>query len=137
MVEVMVTAAILGMVALAAAESLRSIYKFTGRTKDARNRDRIVGSLVQNVTENISNLQKSYDPDSKVKEALLSPEKLPMAWDQSKVVSAELCPSCPGRVGFYIEALPSTRGLSRLTVRITHRTLIQGYQDYVYIVSDD
>lgn len=137
LVEILVTAVILGVVAMAAAEGLRVIFRYTAQTKDARNRDRIVVSLLQNVTENISNMQKSYDPDPQIKANLLNPDKLPLAWDQGQVVEAASCPNCAGRVGFFIEALSSTRGISRLTVRITHKSLIKGYQDYVFIVSDD
>jgi type II secretory pathway pseudopilin PulG len=136
-VEILVTSALIIVVIFSVTTSLRMSQNFLSQVRGKRNRDRVVGSTLQNVVENISLFQKNFNVSKDWSDTLLDPQVLPLAWDQNVLTTKAECPSCPGRMGFIIQPLEGSPGLNKLTVRITHQTLIQGFQDYVYVLSDD
>jgi hypothetical protein len=97
----------------------------------------VIGSTLQNVIENISMFQKNFDTSKAWSDTLLDPKALPLAWDQNLLTEAVNCPNCPGRMGFVIQPLEDVPGINKITIRVTHQTLIRGYQDYVFMLSDD
>lgn len=136
-IEILVTTGLILVVIMAVTTSLRMSESFLNRIRNTRNRDRVVGSTLKNVVENIALFQKNFDTSDNWAQTMLNPKKLPIAWDDNTVTDAISCPACPGRMGFIIQPVDGMPGLNRLTIRVTHTTLIQGYQDYVYILSDE
>jgi prepilin-type N-terminal cleavage/methylation domain-containing protein len=137
LIELLVTAALMLVVTMSITNSLRLANKFLNDTRSKRNRDRVISSTLQNIVENVGVYQKNFGLSAGAKTAMLDPSKLPIAWGQDVITTTTACPSCPGRMGFIIEPLDNIGGLNRLTIRITHQQLIQGAQDYVFILSDD
>jgi hypothetical protein len=133
-VEILVTAALIVVVIIAITNSLSLSQNFLTRIRGKRNRDRVVASTLQNVVENVSLFQKNFDTTPNWTNKLLDPAVLPIAWDQNNISTATACPKCPGRMGFIIQPVDNVPGINRLTIRVTHQTLIQGYQDYVFIL---
>lgn len=137
LVEILVSSVMITVVILAVTASLRMTNKFFNDVRNKRNRDRVIANTLQNIVQNIGLFQKNYGLTETKRLEMLDKKNLPIAWGQDIVTTKELCPSCPGRMGFVIEPINNVGGLNQLTVRITHDVLIDGYQEYVYILSDD
>jgi hypothetical protein len=136
-IEVAFTMGMIMMVAYGIAEAVRVSSEFTKLTHGKRNRDRVISNLLLNVVENISQYQKNFDGSEDWREKQLALDKLPLAWDQIKLVPVKECPECPGRMGFIIQPMDGAPGLNRLTIRLTHNALLEGPKDYVYVLADD
>lgn len=138
MMEILVVSGLIVVVIFSLTTSLRMSQQFLGQVRGKRNRDRVVSSTLKNVVENIALFQKNFNMGDDWAESLLDPKALPIPWDDNSVYnSLQECPTCPGRMGFVIQPVVGMPGLNRLRIRVTHSTLIQGYLDYVYILSDD
>lgn len=138
MIEVVVVSGLIVVVVFSLTTALRMSQQFLSQVRGKRNRDRVVSSTLKNVVENIALFQKNFNTSDDWAQTLLDPKALPIPWDDNSVYnSLQECPNCPGRMGFVIQPISGMPGMNRLKIRITHSTLIQGYLDYVYILSDD
>ncbi len=137
LVGVLIASVIICTIAFGATELIRVNAALLAKTKQQREMARVIGNVLNHVIENLASLQRTFETSVSTREALLREDRLPFAWDQSSVVPAEQCPTCPGRMGYIIEPLPGRPSFSRLTIRITNAYLFQGYRDYVYILADD
>ena len=133
----LIAAVVVCTMALGAAELLSVNSRILSMTRQKRDRDRVVGNTLHNIMENLSAIQRNFDPSDDVRDKVLAVGRLPLAWDQDKVVPAAQCPDCPGRAGFILQPLEGRAGLNRLTVRLTHKEILKDFRDYVYILSDD
>lgn len=135
-IEILVTTGIILSVVLAITNSLNNTTAFLGRVRSTRNRDRVVTGILQDIVQNVSLYQKNFNLSAAQTEAMLNPQKLPIAWSQDTVVPVAQCPTCPGRLGFIIQPLTGNLiGLNQLTIRITYPNF--GTRDYVFILSDN
>lgn len=137
LIEALISLALITVVVMSVTNSLRMADQFFSKAKLKRDRDQIVSSTLQGVLQNISLYQKNYQLTDQAREALLAESKLPFAWSENVFTTVDQCPTCPGRVGYIIEPLPNMGGLNQVTVRITNKNLFQGFQQYVFILSDD
>lgn len=137
LVGALVGVAVLGIVALIASDLMQKNSNFLSRSKQSRDRDRIVGSILNDVMEDLALLQRHFDSTDQMRDAVLDLKKLPYGWDVNIIKPASQCPKCPGRMGLIVQPLEGRAGLNRLTIRVTHSGLIQGYRDYVFIIADD
>lgn len=137
LVGVLVAVALAGIMAMGAAEILSTSNKLLQQTRQLRDRDRVVGNLLNNVIDNLSLFQRDFNTSDTVVDNHLSMDRMPYAWDDDRVVPTSECRDCPGRMGFVMQPLDGRPSINRLTVRLTHRTLISGHRDYVFIIADD
>ncbi|MEH0861020.1 hypothetical protein [Halobacteriovorax sp. DPLXC-1] len=137
--EIVVTAGLLGVL----------IYAFVGgqnifRSANKKSRSQVVqhnlvNSLYRKISSNSAVFQVNMNSDEFLSMTSVQDlnEKLPLAWNDKLVTSVEECPSCPGRMGYILIPHPTYRGLLKLVIRVTHKSYIEGFKDYEFVISGE
>lgn len=113
-------------------EALRSTSKAT-QTLSANERQ--IAAILDNLRTGADAYQVNYEFSAASREALLSPERLPMAWDIGRIVPVAECEKCPGRYGYVLQPVEAYRGLYRVNLRVTHRDWKGAPKDYEFLVT--
>lgn len=104
---------------------MRKVAKDSG-TKNSLYKQ--INDVIENIRPNVRMYQITYGTSDEERDRLLAVDKLPMAWGNGSLSTAEKCPSCPGRYGYVIQAYPSIKGLYIVTVRMSHKDWAQGQE---------
>ncbi|MCM2280918.1 MAG: prepilin-type N-terminal cleavage/methylation domain-containing protein [Bdellovibrionaceae bacterium] len=135
LVEVIVALVVLLIVIAASTQGLTQLRGVFGSLVTSRVRSQEVNNVIENLRNNITLYQINFDSSPDAREALLDPERLPLAWNNVGVFNVEECASCPGRLGYVIQPYPMLRGVYLVHVRLTHKSMGDTYQDHRFIVS--
>ncbi len=104
---------------------MRKVAKDSG-TKNSLYKQ--INDVIENIRPNVRMYQINYGTSDEERDRALAVDKLPMAWGNGTLSTAAVCPSCPGRYGFVIQAYPNLKGLYLVTVRMSHKDWAQGQQ---------
>lgn len=102
---------------------MKKVAKDTG-TKNSLYKQ--INDVIENIRPNVRMYQINYISTDDERDRALAVDKLPMAWGNGSISTAEKCPACPGRYGFVIQAYPQMKGLYLVTVRMSHKDWAQG-----------
>lgn len=109
-----------------------------------------INDVIENIRPNVRMYQINYATSDEERDKALQVDKLPMAWGNGTLSTAEQCPGCPGRYGYVIQAYPNMKGLYLVTVRMSHKDWATGaptaegtptavgaygYMDYQFVVN--
>lgn len=112
-----------------------SVFKQMSTTVETESaEDKQVLQIIENIRSSPESYQIAFI-DSEQRDLVLGVDKLPMAWSNQVVATAETCPECPGRFGFMMQPFSGMRGLYIVTLRMTHKSWIESYKDFEFVVS--
>ncbi|MGI4993347.1 hypothetical protein ACRXCV_11990 [Halobacteriovorax sp. GFR7] len=137
--EIVVTAGLLGVLIYAFVGGQNVFRKANKKSRSQVVQYNIVHSLYRKISSNSALFQMNLNSDDFLSMTSVQDlnEKLPLAWNDKLVTSVDECPSCPGRLGYVLIPHPSYRGLLKLVIRVTHRSYIEGFKDYEFIISGE
>lgn len=130
LIEVLVSSGILSISLLALLGAFQYLGGASRKAKLMTAEDRITASLVDNLRANIKHYAIDpipFDPADRT-DILdkLAENKLPMAWSENVIETAQNCPDCPGRYGFVIKPVSGYAGVYVVFLAMTHKELYQG-----------
>lgn len=138
LIEMLVAAAILGIVISAATTLFGSLSNSLDKTRVLAQRDRQINSLISTVAANVSLFQADFSGSIT---GTLDVANLPGAWSDTDVIfDKNTCgTSCPeGRFGLVIQPIGGANklpGLFKVTLRLTHPKLFSGFRNYNFVMS--
>lgn len=105
--------------------------------------ENIVTGLMESIRSNITMEKIDFQPEGFLDHTTYEAvhENLQLCWVNDGIIPIKEYPGCPGRVGYVVTPLPIggliSRGLFKVTVRVTHTELFPGqFKQYEFIVKD-
>jgi prepilin-type N-terminal cleavage/methylation domain-containing protein len=137
--EVMATAAILGVVSYSFIGSNKFLSQSNKDINSKLSVERAALSLYRSIQTNTGAFQVTNRPADFYKMINVNElyDTLPIAWNETGVYDVSECPHCLGRMGYALAPMLQYRGLYTLTIRITHKKLIDGFKDYIFVIHGD
>ena len=123
LIELIISAAILTVVSTGVFTSLNFYIKLTNRIVVNRLTSQHLVNLTINIRSNPGLYQASYDLSDTQINALLDEKNLPLAFTNNKIVKAENCKNCIGKLGFVVMPHELIRGLYVVRYKILHPSL--------------
>ncbi len=134
LVELLMALAISGIAIFVMISSAQTTLSAASKVNATRGREKALQSVLQTIIKNAPSYQVNFDTSEAHVAKLLDPSKLPWAWDDGRVLPADQCPECAGRLGFVLQPHALVPGAYRLRVRIKHPSIGDQARDYTYII---
>ncbi|HLT22726.1 MAG TPA: hypothetical protein VKZ84_04755 [Bacteriovoracaceae bacterium] len=143
LIEVITGFAIAGSGAFLILNGLDFLERRKSSMDKSANQEAIVSGLVESIRSNIAMEKIDFNPKPFL-EAREIEELLPflkLCWLDGGTVPLEEFPNCQGKLGYVVYPLKignlEYRGMYKVTIKITHETLIPGqFKQYDFIVKD-
>ncbi len=136
LVETMVAAVILAFMVSVFASLIAAFNEQMYRSAVTAIKSKEIANLVEIIQNNPRLMQVQWDNSTSAVNSALNTSSLPLAWGKNnKISDPAQCPSCEGRLGFVMRPVAGARGNYLVTMRVTHKRLIVGYQDVDFMVS--
>jgi hypothetical protein len=141
LIEVLAAAGLASITLLAVVSASDFMRKSLNSVDTKIAQDKMVGVLLNAITENFSQFQISFATTDLIADE--NEDTLPIAWSADELTDKINCPNCPGRIGYSITPLvkgtgtttETIRGLFLVKARVTHKTLFPGEKrDYQFLV---
>jgi hypothetical protein len=128
LIETIFASALLLVVFLAAVSFILQLRKSMVKVSNLRVQAVEFQKLATQISSDPKLFKINFDPSETSMCAALDSSKLPLAWNQDKVLPVADCSACPGRVGYVIQPFPisTVRGVYLVTFRFTHTELTKG-----------
>ncbi|MNL18365.1 hypothetical protein D3C87_1395080 [compost metagenome] len=111
-----------------------ALRKTTKGTVTLSATERQISDIAENIKAGVENYQINYNYRADI-DQLLNYKALPMSWDIGVAVPRAQCTECQGTFGYVIVPYEKFRGLYKVTLRMTHKSWLEPYRDYVFVVS--
>lgn len=136
LIESLIGIALLTVLILMSITSIQQVKSLSQNVNLSEASDKQILQIIENVRSNMSSFKSTYEYYSEASaNSLLTSDKLAMAWDSNTNTTVALCPTCKGRYGYVLQPYEQLRGLSILTLKISHQSWGSESKTYKFLVT--
>lgn len=136
LIESLIGIGLLTILILMSITSIQQVKRLSQSVNTSESSDKQILQIIENVRSNMSSFKSTYDYYSEDSaNNLLTFDKLAMAWDDKTNTTVALCPTCKGRYGYVLQPYEQFRGLSILTLKISHQNWGSESKTYKFLVT--
>lgn len=140
LVEMMVAAALLGIIAMSVSSAYLNAHKSTVTIGAQRISSDSAIAILQQTSDAFGQYQVNFtDTASGANMGGVFPTtaELPVAFSQTAFTSAANCPQCPGRIGYVIQPMTGYRGMYLSTIRVQNTEAVDRTMREINLVIGD